>query len=281
MAPLKVCILSSEIMPFAKTGGLSDVVGALIRELAQLGHEVRAFMPLYAVRPTCASGHAARPGSSKRRTDGRQAGVCLLGANHEPARDAGARVLDRLSRALRSAGDLHVRSRRASAISTVHAGRRRELPATRLRSGHIPLPRLAYGLPAVVPEDSLCARAAVRRLEVGAHHPQHRLSGSHREGFHRRSRTRGRGLAARCRGSSGRRHQLFENRHKVCRYRDDGESHLRARDHRDITGNGHGGDAPCARESGRGHLERSRLPRVGPSTRPLSRGAFLRGRSRR
>jgi starch synthase len=48
MAPLKICILSSEIMPFAKTGGLSDVVGALIRELAQLGHEIRAFMPLYA-----------------------------------------------------------------------------------------------------------------------------------------------------------------------------------------------------------------------------------------
>jgi starch synthase len=48
MAPLKVCILSSEIMPFAKTGGLSDVVGALVRELANLGHEIRAFMPLYA-----------------------------------------------------------------------------------------------------------------------------------------------------------------------------------------------------------------------------------------
>jgi starch synthase len=48
MAPLKICILSSEIMPFAKTGGLSDVVSALIRELGQLGHEIRAFMPLYA-----------------------------------------------------------------------------------------------------------------------------------------------------------------------------------------------------------------------------------------
>jgi starch synthase len=48
MTPLKICILSSEIMPFAKTGGLSDVVGALLRELAQLGHEIRAFMPLYA-----------------------------------------------------------------------------------------------------------------------------------------------------------------------------------------------------------------------------------------
>ena len=35
-------------MPFAKTGGLSDVAGALLREFAQLGHEIRAFMPMYA-----------------------------------------------------------------------------------------------------------------------------------------------------------------------------------------------------------------------------------------
>jgi starch synthase len=47
MPPLKLCMLSAEIMPFAKTGGLADVVGALARELAQLGHEIRAFMPLY------------------------------------------------------------------------------------------------------------------------------------------------------------------------------------------------------------------------------------------
>jgi starch synthase len=45
---LKLCILSSEILPYAKTGGLADVVGALVREFAQRGHEVRAFMPLYA-----------------------------------------------------------------------------------------------------------------------------------------------------------------------------------------------------------------------------------------
>ncbi len=47
MPPVKLCILSSEIVPYAKTGGLADVVGALIRELAQREHEVRAFMPLY------------------------------------------------------------------------------------------------------------------------------------------------------------------------------------------------------------------------------------------
>lgn len=48
MTPLKLCLLSSEIMPYAKSGGLADVAGALTQELRTLGHDVRAFMPLYA-----------------------------------------------------------------------------------------------------------------------------------------------------------------------------------------------------------------------------------------
>src|ERR1019366_2954868 len=48
MAPLKLCVLSSEIMPFAKTGGLADAVGGLVRGLAQREDDVGAFMPLYA-----------------------------------------------------------------------------------------------------------------------------------------------------------------------------------------------------------------------------------------
>jgi starch synthase len=49
MAALKLCILSSEIVPYAKTGGLADVAGALVRNLSALGHDVRAFMPLYPI----------------------------------------------------------------------------------------------------------------------------------------------------------------------------------------------------------------------------------------
>jgi starch synthase len=49
MAALKLCILSSEIVPYAKTGGLADVAGALVRNLGAAGHEVRAFMPLYPI----------------------------------------------------------------------------------------------------------------------------------------------------------------------------------------------------------------------------------------
>jgi starch synthase len=48
MVALKLCILSSEILPYAKTGGLADVAGALVQNLRLLGHAVHAFMPLYA-----------------------------------------------------------------------------------------------------------------------------------------------------------------------------------------------------------------------------------------
>jgi starch synthase len=47
MSALKLCVLSSEILPYAKTGGLADVSGALIQNLRRLGHSVLAFMPLY------------------------------------------------------------------------------------------------------------------------------------------------------------------------------------------------------------------------------------------
>jgi starch synthase len=49
MSPLKLCILSAEIVPYAKTGGLADVAGALVGKLGAAGHTVRAFMPLYSV----------------------------------------------------------------------------------------------------------------------------------------------------------------------------------------------------------------------------------------
>jgi starch synthase len=43
----RICYLSSEVAPFAKTGGLADVADALPRSLAELGHDVRVFVPLY------------------------------------------------------------------------------------------------------------------------------------------------------------------------------------------------------------------------------------------
>ena len=49
---MQIVFAASEAAPFAKTGGLADVVGALPREIAKLGHQVSVFLPLYAsVRP--------------------------------------------------------------------------------------------------------------------------------------------------------------------------------------------------------------------------------------
>ncbi len=45
--PLKIMIVSSEVAPFAKTGGLADVAGALPKKLKELGHDVRVFLPYY------------------------------------------------------------------------------------------------------------------------------------------------------------------------------------------------------------------------------------------
>ncbi|MCC6733514.1 MAG: glycogen synthase GlgA [Candidatus Omnitrophica bacterium] len=47
MPSLKIFFSASEVAPFAKTGGLADVVGALPKYLAHLGHDVRVVMPLY------------------------------------------------------------------------------------------------------------------------------------------------------------------------------------------------------------------------------------------
>ena len=45
--PLRVLFVTPEAVPFAKTGGLADVCGALPRALARLGHEVTVVLPRY------------------------------------------------------------------------------------------------------------------------------------------------------------------------------------------------------------------------------------------
>ncbi len=45
---MEIVMITSEAVPFAKTGGLADVCGSLPRKLAQLGHRCSIFMPGYA-----------------------------------------------------------------------------------------------------------------------------------------------------------------------------------------------------------------------------------------
>ena len=44
---LSICAIASEVVPFAKSGGLADVASALSRQLTAAGHDVRLFMPFY------------------------------------------------------------------------------------------------------------------------------------------------------------------------------------------------------------------------------------------
>jgi starch synthase len=44
---MRVAFAAAEVAPYAKTGGLADVAGALPLELGRQGHDVRVFMPLH------------------------------------------------------------------------------------------------------------------------------------------------------------------------------------------------------------------------------------------
>ena len=48
---LHIAFVASEMTPFAKTGGLADVIGALPKALAGLGHRVTVFLPRYGPVP--------------------------------------------------------------------------------------------------------------------------------------------------------------------------------------------------------------------------------------
>ena len=47
MNNLKILLVSAEVDPFAKSGGLADVAGSLPIELKKMGHDVRVVMPRY------------------------------------------------------------------------------------------------------------------------------------------------------------------------------------------------------------------------------------------
>ncbi|HLN87530.1 MAG TPA: glycogen/starch synthase, partial [Candidatus Limnocylindrales bacterium] len=44
---MKIAMIASEAVPFAKTGGLADVLGTLTTALERMGHEVSLIVPAY------------------------------------------------------------------------------------------------------------------------------------------------------------------------------------------------------------------------------------------
>jgi starch synthase len=80
---MRILMVTSEAAPFAKTGGLADVAGALPHALARLGHEVDVVMPRY--RGIDAGAHLGRLPVTL--------GPQLLGADFYSAMHAGVRTL--------------------------------------------------------------------------------------------------------------------------------------------------------------------------------------------
>ena len=46
---MKIIMAAAECAPFAKAGGLADVMGALPKELSRLGHEIMVVIPKYSL----------------------------------------------------------------------------------------------------------------------------------------------------------------------------------------------------------------------------------------
>ena len=64
---MKILIASSEVVPFAKTGGLADVCGSLPGQLSALGHDVSVIMPAH--RSVYAAGPEITPTDCELRID--------------------------------------------------------------------------------------------------------------------------------------------------------------------------------------------------------------------
>ena len=45
--PIEITMVASEMFPFAKSGGLGDVIGALPPALERMGHKVCVYLPAY------------------------------------------------------------------------------------------------------------------------------------------------------------------------------------------------------------------------------------------
>lgn len=59
--PLRILMVASEAVPFAKTGGLADVVAALPKALGALGHEVTVVIPRYRGIPVASTPTTSYP----------------------------------------------------------------------------------------------------------------------------------------------------------------------------------------------------------------------------
>ncbi len=86
---MKIAVCSSEVYPFAKTGGLADVAGALPKALSRLGVETCAVMPLYKVIDRVKWGLKKTGKTAKAKMDGKDVEAAIWEAALPGATGAG------------------------------------------------------------------------------------------------------------------------------------------------------------------------------------------------
>ena len=175
---MRIVFAASECVPFAKTGGLADVVGALGPELVKLGHEVTVYLPLYAgVKPHIEGEwkYAARsitiPFEGYNRfvgivDGGRRGGVQYYFVDCPE-------LFDRQELYGTRSGDY---PGQLGALWAVLPGGAGGGQATGRARG-LPCSRLAGGADSGLPADGLCGRPGAARGRGGADHSQCRLPG--------------------------------------------------------------------------------------------------------
>jgi hypothetical protein len=175
---LNIVFVASEVAPFAKTGGLADVCGALPIELARQGHNVAVMMPAY--RQVKQSGQPIEPLGVKfdipignKIVRGRLLRSVLPGSDVPIFFVEQDDYFDRPD----SIASKAKTTKTTASGSSSSAARARADPPLESAGRYRPLPRLADR-----PDSRLSARsntciARLRKDRVAADHPQHGLPG--------------------------------------------------------------------------------------------------------
>ena len=178
-------MVTSEAHPFAKTGGLAEVAGALPLALARLGHRVTLIVPRYRGLPHTASeqavlsvGGRAQPVSFSRHRVADQVEAVFVDAPE---------LFDREGLYGTAAGDFADNAWRfavfsRAALEYARLGGRAPLRAARARLANRSGRRLS--------EDAPDLRSDRRQRPSGLHHSQSRVSGNLPAGHARRDRSR-------------------------------------------------------------------------------------------
>ena len=173
---MKILFVASECAPFAKTGGLGDVVGALPKALAAAGLDVRVVLPLYAG----IDWHALEPLEGTLGVPMRSGTAWCGRPDGAPAGQRRADLLPRAPSLLRSTLPLRPAERglrrQPRALRLPVARRARALQGARVGAGRGPRARLAGRAGAGLRQHGGVGEAAAR-LRERLLDPQPRLPG--------------------------------------------------------------------------------------------------------